>query len=64
MSGEQWGTLFSFSVFFQSCLILCDPMDYSRPGLPESPINNKGQFLFFTFMALLDITNQIALLIK
>ena len=50
--------------FTQSRLILCDPMDYSRPGLPVSPINNKGQFLFFTFMALLDITNQIALLIK
>ena len=33
MSEEQWGTLFSFSVFFfQSCLILCDPMDYSLPG--------------------------------
>ena len=49
--------------FTQSCLILCDPMDSCRPSLPVSPINNKGQ-LFFTFMALLDITNQIASLIK
>ena len=49
--------------FTQSCLILCDPMDSCRPSLPVSLTNNKGQ-LFFTFMALLDIINQIASLIK
>ena len=31
---RKWRTCYQFSSIAQSCLILCDPMDYSTPGFP------------------------------
>ena len=34
MNREAWQATVQFSSVAQSCLTLCDPMDYSTPGLP------------------------------
>ena len=59
LSDTSFANIFSCCSFAQPCLILCDPMDCSTPGLPDS----MG-CLFTFFVVSLDVQRVFFILIK